>query len=419
MGKVLAAMALVVVVAIAVAVAGRGAGETPIKVGVLHSLTGTMSVSERGVVDATLMAIEEVNAAGGLLGRPVKAVLADGRSDPETFAVEAERLIQGEKVATIFGCWTSASRKTVRPVVEWFDNLLVYPVQYEGLEQSSHILYMGAAPNQQIIPAVRWAMARLGARRFFLVGSDYVFPHTANAIIRDHVGQLKGEVVGEAYLPVAGGDAGPIVEAIAAAAPDVILNTINGDGNAAFFAALRARGIHPAQTPTLSFSIGEAELAEWKGAAMAGDFAAWNYFQSLDSPANVRFAKAFAARYGAGRPITDPMEAAYVGVHLWAQAVAEAGTDDPRAIRSRIGRQSYPAPEGLVYVDAATRHAWKTVRIGRIRDNGQFEVVWDSGTPVQPQPYPRSRSREEWDTFLAKLQMRWGGWANRAGSTTP
>lgn len=383
----------------------------PIRVGVLHSLTGTMAMSEKSVAQATLMALEEINERGGPLDRPLDPVVLDGASDPAAFARGAERLITRDRVATVFGCWTSASRKTVRPVFERHDHLLVYPVQYEGLEQSPNIIYTGAAPNQQIVPAVKWAFDHLG-RRFFLAGSDYVFPRTANAIIKDQVSALRGAVAGEEYLPLGSKDVSGLVARIRAAKPDVIFNTINGDSNVAFFRALRAAGITPDRIPTMSFSIAEDELRGMDPRETAGDYATWNYFQSLPGDANRRFVERFRHKYGADRVTDDPVEAAYFGVHLWAQAVEDAGSDDPRAIRRAIRRQSFRAPEGIVYVDPENGHTWKSVRVGRIRADGQFDVVWSSDKPVRPVPYPIFRSRPEWDAFLDDLYRGWGGqWA--------
>jgi len=389
----------------------------PIRVGVLHSLTGTMAISERDVADATLLAIDEINAAGGLLGgRKIVPIVVDGRSDWPHFAAEAERLIAVEKVDAIFGCWTSASRKTVLPVFERLHNLLFYPVQYEGLEQSPNIVYLGAAPNQQIIPAVKWSSEHLGTR-FYLVGSDYVFPRTANAIIRDQVAALGGEIVGEDYLRLGSTEVEPVVARIKAARPTVILNTINGDTNVAFFRALRAAGVKPAEIPTVSFSLAEAEVARMDAADLVGDYAAWNYFASLDTPENRAFVDRFRARFGPSRSTDDPMEAAYAGVHLWAQAVASAGTAEPQAVRDQLGGQSYPAPEGVVAIDPENQHLWKTVRIGRIRSDGQFDILWDSGRPVRPQPFPGHRSREQWRAFLEALRSGWDGqWAKPAAA---
>jgi urea transport system substrate-binding protein len=391
----------------------RPGAAAPIVVGVLHSLTGSMAASEAPVVDGVLLAIEELNEAGGVLGRPVRPIVVDGRSDAETFAREAEGLITRQRVVTVFGCWTSASRKTVKPVFERHQHLLVYPVQYEGLEDSPSIVYTGAAPNQQLIPAIKWSFDRLG-QRFFLVGSDYVFPRTANAIIRDQVTALGGAVVGEAYLPLGSHDVGPVVAAIRAAGPQVILNTINGDTNVAFFRALRAAGITPASVPTMSFSFAEPELRRLPAREMAGDYATLNYFQSVDREQNRRFVERYRRRYGADRVTSDPIEAGYFGVHLWAQAVADAGVAEVGAIRKAIKRQSYDAPGGVVYVEPENQHTWKIVRIGKIRADGQFDVVWSSEKPIRPVPYPIYRSREEWTAFLDGLYRGWGGaWGGR------
>jgi urea transport system substrate-binding protein len=379
----------------------------PIRIGVLHSLTGTMAISEKSVVDAVTLAVEEINRSGGLLGRQIEMVVADGQSNNEIFAREAERLIATEKVDVVFGCWTSGSRKTVRPVFEKRDHLLFYPVQYEGLESSPNIVYMGAAPNQQIIPAVRWAVRTKG-RRFFLVGSDYVFPRAANAIIRDHLGPWRGQVVGEEYVRLGERDMSGVIKAIVAAKPEVILNTLNGDSNVAFFDALRAAGITAAAVPTISFSIAENELQSLPREKMAGDYAAWNYFQSIDTAINQQFVQAFKARYGAGRATSDPLEAAYVGVHLWAAAVTSAGTTDVKKVRAAVADRSQRGPGGMVYVDPENRHTWKTVRIGQIRPDGQFDIVWSSEYPIRPVPYPPQRTVQAWEAMLQQLYASWG-----------
>ena len=404
----------VVVVAAAIAIVWLRLPEEPppIKVGVLHSLTGTMAISETSMVDATLLAIDEINEQGGLLGRQIEAVVADGRSSWPTFAAEAGRLIEDENVSVVFGCWTSASRKTVKPIFEARDHLLFYPVQYEGLEQSPNIVYTGAAPNQQIIPAVKWVFDNLG-KRVYLIASDYVFPRAANAIIKHQVAALQGEVVGERYLLLGSADVSEAVQEIVRTRPDVVLNTINGDSNAAFFRELRAAGIIPQAVPVMSFSLAEDELRTLDGEHMVGDYATWNYFQTIDTDENRAFVAAFQTKYGVDRVTDDPMEAAYVGVHLWAQAVRQAGTADPRAVRKVIGGQSLAAPEGIVSVDPETQHTWRSVRVGRIRADGQFDIVWDSGRPIRPAPYPAFRTRRQWDAFLLDLQKSWGGaWAN-------
>ena len=387
-------------------------GNSHIKVGILHSLTGTMAISERSVAAATQLAVDEINSDGGVLGRNIETVLRDGASDWAIFARQAESLIVEEKVAVVFGCWTSASRKTVRPIFEKYNHLLFYPVQYEGLESSPNIIYTGAAPNQQIIPAVKWAMDKLG-KRFFLVGSDYVFPQSANAIMKDQIRSLQGVVTGEYYIQLGSTQVEAAIQAIVRSHPDVILNTLNGDSNVSFFKALRAQGITSKTIPTISFSIAEAELKAMNNYQFAGDYAAWNYFQSLPGEVNRHFVEAYKARYGVNEVVTDPMEAAYIGVHLWAMAVARAGTISSKEVRLTLKGLSYAAPEGAVSVDSESQHLWKTVRIGKILPNGQFEVVWDTGKPVRPLPYPFYRSHEEWQTFLDGLYQRWhGSWAN-------
>lgn len=382
----------------------------PIKVGVLHSLTGTIAMSSAPVVDATLMAIDEVNAAGGLLGRKVEAVVVDGKSDWSVFPREAERLITVEGVSVIFGCWTSSARRTMKPVVEANDHLLIYPLQYEGLEDSPNILHMGAAPNQQIIPAVKWSYAFLEKRRFFLVGSDYVFPRAAHEIIKDQLKSMgKAEMVGEAFLPLGETEVEPVVQQIVAAKPDIILNTVNGDSNVALFRALRAAGVRPEEVPVLSFSLTSHELRSLSAASTTGDYAAWSYFPAIDRPANHEFIKALNYNFNGQRKATDPMVAAYVGVKMWAQAVTEAGTDDVKQVRAALKNQRLDGPAGLEWVDPATMHVAQTARIGRLQADGEFEIIWSSVTPIAPIPFPESRSRADWEKLLDSLYNGWGG----------
>lgn len=384
------------------------ASKETVKVGVLHSLTGTMSISEKAVVHATLLAIEELNQAGGVLGRQIEAIVVDGASDWPTFGREAERLITEEKVRVVFGCWTSASRKTVKPVFEKHKHLLFYPVQYEGLEQSPNIVYLGAAPNQQIIPAVKWCSDTFG-KKLFLVGSDYIFPRCANEIIKDQARLLGAEVVGEEYILLGSDEVADVVQKIRELQPDVVLNTINGDTNIHFFKALRAAGVTSEKTPSMSFSIAESALKEMGSSDMAGDYASWNYFQSIESEVNRAFVSRFRKKYGSGRVISDPMEAAYSGVHIWAKAVALAGTDDPTEVRKAVKGMDFSAPEGRVQVDRSNNHSWKTVRIGKIRPDGQFDIVWSSGRAVRPVPFPISRRKRQWRSLVDDLNEGWGG----------
>ena len=384
----------------------------PIKVGVLHSLTGTMAISEKAVANATLMAIDEINQKGGLLGRKIVPILVDGKSDWGVFASEAQRLIEKEKVSVIFGCWTSASRKTVKPVFEKANHLLFYPIQYEGLEQSPNIVYTGAAPNQQIIPATKWAFDNIG-KKFFIVGSDYVFPRTASAIMKDLIKQLGGEVVGDEYVLLGSKDVKGMIEKIKKANPDVILNNINGDTNIEFFKQLREAGITAKKTPTFSFSIAEDELRSLDVKTMVGEYTAWNYFQSVESEENKIFVSNYKKRYGENVVTDDPIEAGYISVYLWSQAVKKAETDEVSMVRKNLADQSFIAPEGLVYIDKDNQHIWKTVRIGKFRADGQVETVWSSEKPVKPSPYPAWRKLAEWEQFLINLYEGWGkNWAN-------
>ena len=392
----------------------------PIVVGLLHSQTGPMAISEKSMIDAEVLALEEINAGGGILGRPVRWVIADGASDPATFARQAEKLIREDGVSVVFGCWTSASRKSVLPVIEAADHLLVYPMAYEGLEQSPNVLYAGGAPNQQITPAVQWCYNTLGARRFFLVGSDYIWPHCVNAITADQLTGLGAELAGEAYIPFGSIDVDDVVRQIVAAKPDVILSAVPGDSGLALARQLRGAGIRPEETPMVTFAIAEDELRGGAREDFAGHYAAWNYFQSIERPENQAFVRSFKARYGSDRTTSDVIATAYNGVRLWAQAVAEAGTTDVQQVRNAIRFQSLDAPEGIISVDSITQHTWRPAVIGRIRPDGQVDVVWTSRTAVRPVPFPLSRSREAWEEFVADLHKRWGGaWANTAGRATP
>ena len=380
----------------------------PIKVGVLHSLSGTMADSERPVVDATLLAIEKLNEAGGVLGRPVQPIVADGKSRADSFARQAKQLIQKDQVVVVFGCWTSESRKTVVPLFEESDHLLIYSVQYEGMEESPNVIYLGAAPNQQILPAIDWLFHNKKMHNFFIVGSDYIFPRMAGEVIKDRLKELGGIVSGEVFLPLGTRNVDIAVDAIEKAKTDIILNLINGSTNVAFFEELRSHGITPDKIPSISFSVGESELSRMDPESMAGDYAAWNYFQSLDSPANQEFVAAFKAKYGPHQVITDPMETAYAGVMLWAAAVTQAGGTEPAAIRRGLRGVRGEGPGGELRIDPATQHAYKKPRIGQIRPDGQFDVVWEAERPLKPEPYPASRPAAAWRAALHDLYRGWG-----------
>ncbi|MBT8341253.1 MAG: urea ABC transporter substrate-binding protein [Desulfatitalea sp.] len=378
-----------------------------IRVGVLHSLTGTMAISERHVKNATLLAIEHINRRGGIDGRHIDPVIADGRSDWPTFAVEAERLIRHEKVSAIFGCWTTASRKTIKPIIEKYNHLLFYSVQYEGLENSPNIIYTGAAPNQQIIPAVRWACEHVG-RRFYLVGSEYIFPRAANEIIKAEAALLGARIVGETYLKLGATQTQHVIEQIKTTKPDVIFNTINGGTNREFFRDLSYAGITADTTAVISFSIAEKEV-EVIGAKIAeGHFACWSYFQSIDTVKNRQWVRAYKAKYGASATISDAMVAAYSSVLFWAQAVKEAGTDTPKKVLQTLKGRSIDTAEGEITIDLENNHTWRHARIGRLMENGQFEIVWQSEERIRPQPYPVFRSQDQWEEFLHTYYQSWG-----------
>jgi urea transport system substrate-binding protein len=359
-----------------------------IKVGILHSLSGTMAISETTVVDAEELAIKEINAAGGVLGRQIQAIKEDGASDWPTFAEKAEKLIDQDGVATVFGCWTSASRKAVLPVFESKDHMLWYPVQYEGQECSKNVFYTGAAPNQQIEPAVDWLLENKGTT-FFLVGSDYVFPRTANTIIKEQVKANGGEVVGEDYLPLGNTEVTPIITKIRSAMPDggVIFNTLNGDSNVAFFKQMQGAGLDPERYPVMSVSVAEEEVRQIGPEFLVGHFASWNYFQTVENPENEKWVADFKAEYGNDRVTNDPMEAAYIMVYIWKQAVEQAGTfEDLDAVREAAYGQTFAAPEGPVKMNT-NHHLSKWVRIGEVRDDGLFEIIYETDSVVDPLPW--------------------------------
>lgn len=383
----------------------------PIKIGVLHSLTGTMSISEICVKDATLLAVEEINEAGGVLGRPVAAVVADGASDLQAFAKEAKRLLQEEGVAAVFGCWTSASRKAVVPAFENCNGLLFYPVQYEGLEQSPNIFYTGAAPNQQIVPGVDYLLSR-GKRKIFLLGSDYIFPRTANQIVKAQLAASEGELAGEMYLPLGSMAVEEAIEHILAVKPDAVLNTLNGDTNVAFFQKLREADLTAGELPIMSVSVAEEEIRTIGPANIAGHLIVWNYFQTGNTPENHKFVKAYKQKYGENRVTDDPIEAAYFGVYLWKEAVEKAGTTEVAKVRAAAKNIEFAAPGGRVRIDAKTQHTWKTVRIGKVRSDGQVDEIWNSGAPVEPDPFLKNYA---WAAALAPRRISVGTRASLVG----
>lgn len=364
----------------------KKANSTTVKVGILHSLSGTMAISETSVRDAELLAIKEINAAGGVLGKQIEIAQEDGASEPQIFAEKARKLIQSDKVATIFGCWTSASRKAVKPVVEETNALLWYPVQYEGMEASPNIMYMGAAPNQQAVPAVEFCAEKFG-KNMFLIGSDYVFPRTANKIIKAQLENIGGTVAGEEYTPMGHTDYATIVSKIQAAKPDCIINTLNGDSNVAFFKQLTDAGLTSETCPVMSFSIAEEEVGGVGVANLKGHYVAWNYYQTTKTAKNEKFVADYKAAYGAKRVTDDPIEAGYIGVYMWAKACEKAGSFDVDKVKEAAKGIEFDAPEGKVKIDGDNQHLYKPVRIGVVNAEGLIDEVSSTESALKPDPY--------------------------------
>lgn len=383
------------------------AEKEPIRIGILYSLTGTMASSEKPVMEATLLAFEKINLNGGLLGRKIEVTVQDGASDPAVFAEKAEYLIQEKKVVALFGIWSSACRKQVLPIVERHKSLLFYPLQHEGQELSPRIIYTGATPNQQITPAVSWVLQNIGSR-VYLLGSDYIFPHIANWLIRKQVTLLGGEVVGERYIQLGSSDMQAVVHDLQTTQPDVIFNTINGSSLIPFFQAYATQW-NAKSLPVMSFSLGENEIREMHlESVMNGNYAAWNYFQSISSKSNRAFIDAFQQRYGKDRVLSDPMEAAWVSVHLWADAVKAALSSKPDNVLASIRHRSVVAPEGIVSIDHHSLHSWKTVRIAQADADGQFQVLWQSPHAVRPEPFSLIISHQEAEQKMHMLYEQWG-----------
>ncbi|MBK9392837.1 MAG: urea ABC transporter substrate-binding protein [Uliginosibacterium sp.] len=392
----------------ALAVAGLASfgarAEDTIKVGVLHSLSGTMAISETVLKDTVLMAIDEINAKGGVLGKKLEPVVVDPASNWPLFAEKARQLISKDKVAVTFGCWTSVSRKSVLPVFEELNGLLFYPVQYEGEELSKNVFYTGAAPNQQAIPAVEYLMSKDGgtAKRFVLLGTDYVYPRTTNKILRAF---LKSKGVAEAdimeeYTPFGHSDYQSIIAKIKKFSSEgkktAVISTINGDSNVPFYKELGNQGLKAKDVPVVAFSVGEEELRGVDTKPLVGHLAAWNYFMSLKNPANAEFTKKWAAYAKAkgiaghkDKPLTnDPMEATYIGIHMWKQAVEKAKSTDTDKVIAAMAGQTFTAPGGFTStMDAKNHHLHKPVFIGEIKADGQFNVVWKTPGPVQAKPW--------------------------------
>ncbi len=387
---------------------GPGAAGDPIKVGVLHSLSGTMAISETTLKDTILMMVDEQNAKGGLLGRPVEAVVVDPASDWPLFAERARELLESEQVDVVFGCWTSVSRKSVLPVFEENNGLLFYPVQYEGEESSKNVIYTGAAPNQQAIPAVDYLMNEVGIERWVLEGTDYVYPRTTNRILEAYLKQqgVADEDIDINYTPFGHSDWQTRVSAIrrfgAAGKPTAVVSTINGDANVPFYLELANQEVSADDIPVVAFSVGEEELSGLDTTPLVGHLAAWNYFQSVDSPANGEFIaqwKEFVDNQD--RTTNDPMEAHFVGFNLWAQAVEQAGTTDVDAVLAALPGTETPNLTGGIARVLPNHHITKPVYIGEVQANGQFDVVWQTDGTVPG---------DAWSDYLPVSQVTEADW---------
>jgi urea transport system substrate-binding protein len=397
------------VAAAAVAFAGVAGAQSkePIKVGVLHSLSGTMAISETALKDTALMTIDEINAKGGVMGRKLEAVVVDPASNWPLFAEKARQLLTQDKVAVVFGCWTSVSRKSVLPVFKELNGLLFYPVQYEGEELEKNVFYTGAAPNQQAIPAVEYLMSKDGggAKRFYLLGTDYVYPRTTNKILRAFL-KSKGVAekdIEEVYTPFGHSDYQTIVANVkkfAGGGKTAVISTINGDSNVPFYKELGNQGLKATDVPVVAFSVGEEELRGVDTKPLVGHLAAWNYFMSVKNVENDEFIKKYRA-YAAAKKLpnadkvvtNDPMEATYVGIYMWKQAVEQAKTTDVDKVIAAVGGQTFKSPSGfLLTMDKTNHHLHKPVYIGEIRPDGQFNVVWKTKAPIRAQP---------WSPFIA------------------
>ena len=364
--------------------------DTEVTVGQLHSATGTMAISETGSIQAEQLAIDQINAMGGVLGRKIKVIKEDGASDWPTFAEKARKLLVSDHVAAVFGCWTSASRKAVLPVFEKENGMLYYPTFYEGLEQSKNVIYTGQEATQQIIWGLDWAAKEKKAKTFFLVGSDYIWPRTSMKIARKHVETFqKGSIVGEEYYPLGHTNFNSLINKIKLKKPDCIYCAVVGGSNVAFYKQLKAAGINAKKQFLLTISVTEDEVLGIGGENMVGFYASMKYFQSLNNPNNLAFVKAFKAKYGPNAVIGDVTQAAYLGPWLWKATVEKAGSFDVDKIAAAsAGIELKTAPEGYVKIHP-NHHLWSKARIGEALINGQFKVVAESPSLIEPNPFPK------------------------------
>jgi urea transport system substrate-binding protein len=370
---------------------GLAVTDDTVNVGILHSITGTMAISETGSVQAEKLAISQINAQGGVLGRKIEFIQEDGASDWPTFAEKARKLLVNDKVASVMGCWTSASRKAVLPVFEQHNGFLYYPTFYEGLEQSPNVIYTGQEATQQIIAGLNWVSETKGAKTFYLLGSDYIWPRTSNKIARKHIEDMLGlKVVGEEYYPLGHTQFNSVINKIRLRRPDVIYAIVVGGSNVAFYKQLKAAGIDMTEESplVLTISVTEDEIRGIGGENIEGAYACMKYFQSLDNPNNEQFVAAFKKMWGDDMVIGDVTQAAYLGPWLWKAAVEKAGSFDVDKIREASpGIVFDKAPEGYVKIHE-NHHLWSKTRVGRARRDGQYDMVFETAQLVEPDPFP-------------------------------
>ena len=374
----------------AVSTTGRAVTDSEVTVGILHSKTGTMALSEIGSIQSENLAIEQINAMGGILGRKIKVIEEDGASDWPTFSEKARKLLVNDKVAAVFGCWTSASRKAVLPVFEKENGLLYYPTFYEGLEQSKNVFYTGQEATQQILASLDWLAKEKGAKTFYLVGSDYIWPRTSNKIARKHIENvLKGKVVGEEYYALGDTQFGSLVNKIKLRKPDVVFADVVGGSNVAFYKQLKAAGVTGDKQKLLTISVTEDEMAGIGGENAAGFYSCMKYFMTLDNANNKAFVEAFKGKYGKDAVIGDVTQAAYLGPWLWKMAVEKAQSFDvDKVVAASAGIELDTAPEGYVKIHE-NHHLWSKTRIAQIQKDGTFQVVYETKDLIEPNPFPK------------------------------
>lgn len=377
------------------------AARSPIVIGMLHALSGPMARSEAPLVAAVKMAVDELNAGGGLLGRRIELKVEDSRSDPRAAAAAAEHLIGSEQAVALFGCWTSTCRQAVRPVVEAHRHLLFYPAAHEGMEQSPHIVYTGPTPNQQALPATDWAIRGFGPR-VYVVGTDGLYQRRLGAVLRDFIRLGGGQLLGERYVPLGGADMGAVTDELRRLQPDVVLSTVSGESNQALFDALVAAEL--ADLPLLSLGAAEPEMKAFAGGRLGRHFTAWSYLQTQPGAVNEAFLARLRSGQGEAALASDSAVSAYVGVQLWAAAVREVGSPQTEAVNANVLHQSVPVPQGSAAVDSRSRHLWRQLRIAQVRPDGQLGEVLLLPGYIRPEPWPSFRSNEYWAAEMARIE---------------